>query len=164
MTMLTTIERKQTFPIEKKINPIKPCEQGIIISIKPKYADKIKSEEKKVELRKSILREMRAGDIAFVYSSSPRQVIDFAFRIGSIDHQSIERTKKKHMKNACIEETEFNAYYANSDIGITISVEEVYLFKKPLAIHELQELGFQPPQNMIYARGLLLERFLDLIQ
>ena len=149
---------------DKLATLIQNCQQGIIISIKPKYAEKIKSEEKKVELRKSILRDMTSGDLVFVYSSSPRQVIDFAFKIGNIHRQSVEVTKKKYLKNACIEEKDFNSYYANSDMSIVISVEEVFLFKKPISFIELQELGFQPPQNMIYARGALLERFLNLIK
>ena len=58
---------------------------NVILSIKPKYCEKIINGKKKVEFRRKIFKNENKIDLVFMYSTSPVKKIVGFFKIESIN-------------------------------------------------------------------------------
>ena len=125
----------------------------VLLSIKPKYADKIIEGEKKFEFRKTRLCKERIDDI-YIYSSSPVKKI-----IGKITINKILEGHPKKIWELChkysgLTEEEFFSYFAGKEIAFALVIEEVEQFNEPIDPYAKFD-GFMPPQSYRYWNKIL---------
>lgn len=130
--------------------------KNIIMSIKPVYANKIFSEEKKYEFRKSIPKNK--FEKVFVYSSSPKKKVIGCFSIGKI-HEFInieDLINTLNNEEFGIEIDSLRKYFENSEKMFAISIENVVKYEKEL---DLVDFGINTaPQNYCYIKEEFNER------
>ncbi|MCD4652177.1 MAG: hypothetical protein K8S56_10405 [Candidatus Cloacimonetes bacterium] len=118
----------------------------VLLSIKPKYAQRILSGEKKYEFRKRIFTKNVKSVV--IYSSTPEQLVIGEFTIGGIIHDSIETLWLETQRDAGISYEEFEKYFSGKDKGYAIIVSK---FKKYSHPHSLSKLNVDTaPQSYRY--------------
>jgi predicted transcriptional regulator len=122
----------------------------VLMSIKPKYADKIFSGEKKWEYRKKIWRRdgITFGTKFLVYASAPTSKVIGRFTVGTLLCDSPH--KLWAFTNACsgISEDAFFDYFINTERGYAIGISATALYDTP---KPLSDYGIKrPPQNFMY--------------
>jgi len=128
-------------------------EIALVISIQPKFANKIFSGEKTVELRKTKPKKIHKGSLALVYVSSPTKALVGVFEIESVLERPVKDLWDIVRGDAGISKREFNDYYKNTKIGIGIFFKKPRELLKPIGLAELREKAamFVPPQSFRYA-------------
>lgn len=122
---------------------------NVLLSIKPKYVDKIVSGNKKYEFRKSIFRCSEDIDVVYIYSTSPVKKIVGMFTIENIIKDRPNNLWNKLKKYSGVEEEDFFNYFKNHNIGFAIEIENMELFEKPF--DPFQEIpSFKAPQSYYY--------------
>lgn len=126
----------------------------LLLSIRPRYAEKIFSGEKTVELRRTKPR-IEAGDLVLVYTSSPRCALTGAFVVANVMTGTPEVIWRKCGSKAEIEREAFNAYYEGAKSAFAIGIERAWTFDRPVTLRELRRRmkGFHPPQSYRYLPG-----------
>lgn len=120
----------------------------VLLSIKPEFANKIFSGEKKYEYRKSIF--VREGiHTVVVYSTMPVGRIIGEFEIEKILRDNPEAVWKETKEFAGIKEQFFNEYFHGRETAFAIKVKKATLYDTPISPKETLE-NFYPPQSFMY--------------
>ncbi len=132
----------------------------LLISVRPKYAEKIFSGHKKVELRRVQPKHLTSGAIVLLYVSSPVKSLAGAFRVSRIVKEPVKKLWKSVQAIAGITKDEFFTYYNGIPYGVGIFFNEYILFQNPIGLDELKIKidKFYPPQGFRYARINKLEQ------
>ncbi len=120
----------------------------VLLSIKPKFADKIIVGEKKFEFRKTRLSKDKVDDI-YIYSSSPVKKIIGKVTISKILEGHPKKIWKICHKFAGLTEEEFFSYYDGKEIAYALAIENVEHFNEPIDPY-IEFEGFVPPQSYCY--------------
>ncbi len=120
----------------------------VLMSVKPRYADKILAGSKKYEFRKVIFRDPAIDEIV-IYSSSPVKKIVGTFTIQSVvEHHPLALWE--HCKeSAGIGEEDFFSYFEGRKRGYAIEIGEINHFDKPVD-PKVCDPEFVPPQSFQY--------------
>ena len=121
----------------------------VLLSIKPEFADKIFSGEKKYEYRKSIFKHPDVKRI-IVYSSSPQQRIIGEFYIEEILQGDIEMIWDKTHLYSGISKEYFMSYFANRNKGYAIKIGKTKKYRKMKLLSDLNLTT--APQSFIYIK------------
>jgi len=121
---------------------------NVLLSVKPKYAEKILAGEKKYEFRRSIFRRNNINKV-YIYSSSPVSKIIAAFGIEKILKDSPEIIWTLCQKSAGISKKDFFIYFKNSEAAYAIKIENVEVFENPIDPF-CEFKNFKPPQSFYY--------------
>lgn len=121
---------------------------NVLLSIKPKYVEKIVNGEKRYEFRKRIFRNKNVIK-AFIYSTSPTKKIVGEFDIGNIIEDSPIRLWTELQEVSGINEKEFFDYFKDINKGFAIGIEKLNIFDEPIEPNELIS-DFSPPQSFCY--------------
>src|SRR5690349_13513634 len=97
----------------------------LLLSIRPKYAEKIFDETKKVELRRVRPRLLKEGDLVLVYVSSPQKAVLGSFNVERIIEKPITELWEQVEKKAGISPEEFYSYYQGASVGIGIFFKDI---------------------------------------
>jgi len=138
---------------------------AIVLSIRPKYAEKIFKGIKTVELRRVRPKYITKGTLALVYVSSPVRALVGAFKIDQVIVEPLGDLWKTVRGKACISPAEFDVYFHGASSGVGIFFSELWLLPKPIKLQALKEImGFQPPQSFRYAKAgeLVFPEFAEL--
>jgi predicted transcriptional regulator len=132
-------------PSEREDIPIK----DVLLSIKPKYVQKIKLGEKGWEFRKQIWSNSKIIDRIYLYETSPKQLITAYFRTDQVING-----KPKHIWDICedkagISKKEFFDYFTGHDEGYAIKISNFHELEDPIDPYESFR-GFNAPQNFMY--------------
>lgn len=132
---------------------------NVLLSIKPKYAEKIVKGKKKYEFRRAIFKR---DDIerVYIYSSSPVCKIIASFRIEQILEDSPEKIWKLCQKYAGISKKDFFAYFTNSDVAFAIKICDVDGFQEPINPYNINK-DFKPPQSFYYVPTNFIQNQFD---
>lgn len=123
----------------------------LFLSIKPEFANKIMSKNKRIELRKH-KPKAQIGDYVLIYSTQPRKsVIGFA-KINNIIICSPDEMWNKNSSLLGIEKKSFSKYYEGYDKSIGIELTKVCKLKVsvPLSVIKKVYPNFCPPQTYKY--------------
>ncbi|MBO8129600.1 MAG: ASCH domain-containing protein [Peptococcaceae bacterium] len=125
--------------------------KAILLSVRPKYAKKIFDGTKTVELRR-ICPRITAGDLVFVYVSSPIKALVGAFKVDRIVSAPPDELWADIGCQSGITWEEFNEYFRGVTVGFGIVIRDVWKLTKPVNLSNLKRQwpGFQPPQNYHY--------------
>jgi predicted transcriptional regulator len=119
----------------------------VLLSIKPKHAEKIFDGTKKFEFRRSIFKNESVKTV-LVYASSPVKMVIGEFKIESILRSDLKDLWKQTKKYAGIEEDYFYEYFSNKSAGFAIKIAKTKKYKKALCIKE--DFNLLPPQSFAY--------------
>ena len=118
----------------------------VLMSIKPKFVEKIFSETKTFELRKKIFKS--SINTIVIYSSSPKKKVVGEIIIDKIISSTPRLLWKSYKNNLGISEKEYFKYYKNSKVAYAIKIKKVIKYKKEL---ELKDFGMEKaPQSYQY--------------
>lgn len=139
----------------------------ILLSVRPKYADKIFKHTKTVELRRVRPKHLQKGDLVLIYVSSPIQALAGTFKVERVVEEPLKKLWQQVKKQAGVTRQEFNTYYEGVSTGVGIFFEEVQRFQEPITLQTIRQhlLLFQPPQSFRYASDseLVLPPLVNLI-
>jgi len=124
---------------------------SVILSIKPKYAMKIFSGEKKVEFRKKVWIKINKIKKVYLYVSGHIGQILGTFLIENILKENPKTLWYLYKEVGGISKEEFDSYFNNTYQGNGIYIKNPVKFKQPIDPYELDP-NFRPPQNFMYVR------------
>jgi len=120
---------------------------NVILSLNPKYFERIASGEKKIEFRKIIFN--RNVSEVWIYSTSPIKKLVGKFSPGRISYGSPVFLWSLFKDKAGLTEEEFFSYFKNSEKGYAIEIENFELFDIPIEPEKIIP-NFIPPRNFMY--------------
>ena len=120
----------------------------VLLSIKPEYANKIFSGEKKFEYRKSIFK--REIKFIVVYVTKPVGMIIGEFEIDKIISDTPKQIWNLTKEHSGIEEDKFKNYFLNKETGFAIKVKKAKLYKHSKTLKEYNPKIKVPPQSFCY--------------
>ncbi|MCK5523741.1 MAG: ASCH domain-containing protein [Thiomargarita sp.] len=128
---------------------------NILLSVRPKYANKIFEHAKTVELRRVRPKRLEPGDWVLIYVSSPVQALVGAFKVDKIVKKPLKDLWQMVQKKAGATRQEFDAYYDGVSVGVGIffKVQDVQKLDKPITLDILKKQSFHPPQGFRYCRA-----------
>jgi type I restriction enzyme S subunit len=121
---------------------------NVLLSIKPKYTELIKSGLKKYEFRRKFSRKTGGGKI-FIYSTSPVKKIIGVFDASTIYEDFPPKIWNLFGQYSGLSEDEFFRYFKNCKTAFAIEIKNLVIFDKP---HDPSKyfLEFTPPQSYRY--------------
>lgn len=132
---------------------------NVLLSVKPKYAEKIVKGTKKYEFRKSVFKNNDI-DKVYIYSSSPVSKIIGSFEIEKILKDPPEMIWKLCQKYSGISKKDFFSYFTNSNMAYAIEIGDIDRFKEPIDPYHIFE-HFKPPQSFYYVPTNYLQSLWD---
>lgn len=127
---------------------------NVLLSIKPRYVDKIQQTVKRYEFRKSIFKSKFPWRV-YIYSSSPVKKIVGYFTIDTILEDHPYNLWKTCKDFSGISKEDFFTYFENRKVGYAIKIDKINIFKVPIEPHECFD-NFTPPQSFKYLKVDLL--------
>lgn len=129
----------------------------LLISIKPKFAEKILSGEKTFEFRKRLPKE--PVDTMLIYASSPVQrIIGYAHIDGTLT-LSLSDLWEKTKNDAGITHEYFQEYFARQNKGSALILSSPVRFSHPV---KLEEIGVErAPQSFMYVCRKAFEKLIN---
>ena len=119
----------------------------ILLSIKPKYSEKIFSGEKRYEFRKQ--KPRRFVNRVFIYESSPSKVIVGWFSVKRIHSGSPEEIWERCKDFSGIDKKNYISYCNGAKIIHALEINEIFKFDDPIDPCETIP-DFKPPQSFRY--------------
>jgi len=119
----------------------------VILSIKPKYVERILSGKKKYEFRKVIFKE--PVDEVIIYASSPVKKFVATFKIGAIIKDEPSSLWIKCNGDSGIAKNEFFEYFKDQNYGFAIKIEKLIKFDQPIHPKKIDS-DFIAPQSFKY--------------
>jgi predicted transcriptional regulator len=128
--------------------------RNVLLSVRPKYANKIFKRTKTVELRRVRPKRLEKGDLVLLYVTSPVKALMGAFKVDKIIEKPLKDLWRIVQKKAGITRQEFDNYYEGVSIGVGIffNVQDVQQLDNPIALDILKAQSFQPPQGFRYCQ------------
>ena len=118
---------------------------NVLLSIKPKYIEKIKKGVKLYEFRRVIFKQ-DIGEI-YVYAT-----------IDKIIQGVPQQLWKLYYKEAGISKKDFFSYYKGANKGYAIKIKRFEMFNEPIDPYKLNS-KFIPPQSYAYTNNVLPDIF-----
>ena len=119
----------------------------ILLSVRPKYAERIMAGEKTVEFRKRNIPESLG--YVLLYATAPRRRIVGYFSVASIVEDAPSNLWHMYGTSGGISRQEFLKYYSTSARGVAIMVEDVHRFITPIPPGSFNG-GSPMPQSFAY--------------
>lgn len=117
--------------------------------IKPIYTERIMSGEKKYELRKRLPNN--EIDYILIYSTTPvGKVVGYA-QVKAVYKKSVHDIWDMVSPLAGISEEDYMDYFNGKENACAIELENVWKFKKPFSVKEINE-NFTVPQSFCYVK------------
>jgi len=120
----------------------------VILSIKPEYAEKIFSGEKKFEFRRAIFKNQTVQNV-IVYASSPVQKVIGEFEIDKVLNLEKGLLWEETKAASGIDKKYYDAYFHDKDKGYAIKVKKVTKYDTPLELKRDYNIKV-PPQSFMY--------------
>jgi len=119
----------------------------VLLSIKPEYAEKILSGEKKYEFRRAIFKKNTIKKVV-IYASSPVQKVIGEFDIDYILSLELEELWSKTNEHSGIDKPFYDQYFNGKDIGYAIKVKKARRYRKS---YDLEDIDiYHAPQSYRY--------------
>lgn len=131
----------------------------VLMSIKPVYAELIKSGEKTVELRR-VLPKIKDGDVIVVYETAPIQRITMTCTVKGILSCEPCELWRDAGHQACVDYESFEEYFQGKDLANGLQLDNIKTLSKPLKLSEV--IGTRrAPQSYCYLRDKEVEQLLQ---
>lgn len=119
-----------------------------LFAVKPEFADALINGRKEFELRRT-RPSLRAGDVVYVYSTSPVKAVIGSFLCGEIVEGSPTGIWSEIGQGTELTRRRFRDYFRQAGRAYAIEVTSPRKFAQPLTLSDLREAlpGFHPPQS-----------------
>ncbi|MCK4251405.1 hypothetical protein KAX97_08145 [candidate division WOR-3 bacterium] len=131
-----------------------------LLSIKPRFVEKILSGEKQIEFRK--IRMNTAVSHIIMYATYPRQEIMGFFEVAGFDEGNPAELWQRYSKVGGIEEFDYWTYYNSNRKGFAIRIGRVFTLKTPHQLRDLMDFA-SVPQSFCYVERKIIDRLFKLI-
>lgn len=121
--------------------------QVALISVRPEYANKLLSGEKRVELRKT--RFSRDLTHLLIYATAPLSAVLGWVRVEGIDRAAPSRLWEQHKAHAGISRRAFRDYFHGHSLATAIRVGSPQRLSEPRRLSQIHP-RLQAPQNFCY--------------
>lgn len=121
----------------------------VLLSIKPKYVERIFKGNKKYEYRKRIFKDLEV-DTIIVYSTSPIKKVVGQFKINNIIEENPIYIWEHTKEYSGINKEEYDKYFEGRDKGFAIGIKETEIYDKPMDLSEFNLNLKHPPQSFMY--------------
>ena len=124
-----------------------------LISIKPKYVDRILSGQKIVEIRSRKVNLTNNAKL-WIYTTLPKASIQTIAYVKHVDIDSPELIWEKHRESIGISENSFKQYVNGSNKISAIVTKGIQRLPIEISLEEIRDIvpGFQPPQFLKFMR------------
>ncbi len=119
----------------------------VLLSIKPEYAEKILSGEKKYEFRRTLFKNSSISKV-IIYASSPIKKVIGEFDIDKLLTLDIDDLWIKTQKHSGIEKDFYYEYFEGKDIAHAIKVKSTKRYRKAKELSSFNIV--RPPQSFMY--------------
>lgn len=128
---------------------------SILLSVRPRYANKILRGEKTVELRR-VRPKVAPGDVIVMYVSSPQREVQALLTVQRVFETDTETLWDEVGREAGVTESEYRKYFEGSTTGVGIELCVAKALREPVTLDDLRLMspGFRPPQSYRYVAGL----------
>jgi type I restriction enzyme S subunit len=133
-----------------------------LLAIKPEFAEKILSGEKRYEFRRTSFRSARDIDFVYLYSSAPVMKIVGGFESGRTIEADPDQLWELYSDKAGIDRERFMEYFEDAETGYAIQVDDSYRFEEPIDPDDIFE-DFTAPMSFLYLndeRSSALQQYL----
>lgn len=120
----------------------------VLLSIKPEYADRIFSGEKKFEFRKAVFKNSDVTTVV-IYATMPVGKVVGEFEIDAIIKERPSKLWQITSEFSGITKAFFESYFHGRDAGYAIRVKKATRYKEPQDLRTLLPAGV-PPQSFCY--------------
>jgi len=120
---------------------------NVLLSIKPKYVEKIIAGTKKYEFRRSIFKKYVEN--IYIYESAPHQRIIGFFPFQGFIFDTTDNLWDKCNISGGVSKEEFYAYFQEKKFGYAIIINSLKTLDVPINPFETIP-NFTPPQSFIY--------------
>lgn len=121
----------------------------ILLSIHPKFVEKILTGEKRFEFRKTL--PTKDVESVVIYATKPIGKVVAEFKIKFIHSKAPEQLWLETQNYAGINEGFFFQYFKNREIAHAFEVGELMVFEQPKELKEFVSSGI-PPQSFCYIK------------
>ncbi|GIM29838.1 hypothetical protein CPJCM30710_25040 [Clostridium polyendosporum] len=121
----------------------------VLLSIKPQYAQKIFTGEKRYEYRRNLFKREDIDTIV-VYVTKPVGKVIGEFEIDSILKGAPNLIWEETKLYAGIDENAYLEYFSERETGFAIAIKKTKVYKEPLELVELNPKIKCPPQSFMY--------------
>ncbi len=127
--------------------------EALLLSVKPRYAERIVEGTKTVELRR-VRPRVAPDQRVLIYSSSPRMELVATGFVVRVEAAAPSRMWSRVKDVAGITRSEYRRYFDGAGHAVAIWLRDVQPLETPVALHELRQRwpGFRPPQSYCYVR------------
>ncbi len=122
---------------------------NVLLSIKPKYVEKILDGEKRYEFRKTSFKNPEEVEKIYIYSTSPEKKIVGYFVLDEIIEDEPENLWERCKTHSGVEKEEFFEYYRGKEKGVAMKINRIEDFKEPIDPYENLS-DFVAPQSFYY--------------
>jgi len=119
------------------------------LSIKPEYAERIFSGQKKYEFRRAIFKNRNVTHVV-VYASAPIRKVIGEFQVINIIHDDVRALWDETGSAAGIPMSKFFDYFFNRDEGYAIEIGKAQKYEHSFSLEEVY--GLTPPQSFVYLK------------
>jgi len=139
-----------------------PASRGVVLSIHPKYSEKILEEQKTVELRRRFPVPEPTAITLYIYSTSPVQAMVGVARIKEVQELPVQQIWTEFQENALINHKDFTKYFRGLKSGFVLILYDIKPFPRQIPLRRLrEEFGFEPPQSFLYIKNDLRKALQD---
>ena len=129
-----------------------------LMSIHPRFVDRILEGTKRVEFRKTPFR-LPVSHVV-IYSTGPVRKVVGLFEVDSVEVDEPHKFWKKYERVSGVEKKEFDDYYDGRTQGAAIRIGKVFRLDTPLALDRAAGLS-RPPQSFRYLKPRIIQRLLE---
>lgn len=119
----------------------------VLLSIKPEYAEKILSGEKKYEFRRAIFKNQSVKKVV-IYASSPIQKVIGEFDIECVITLDLNELWESTKSHSGIDKEYYDSYFHGKEVGHAIKVKKTKRYRKHQNLNDF-DIKF-PPQSFCY--------------
>ncbi|QDT65631.1 hypothetical protein [Calycomorphotria hydatis] len=123
----------------------------LLLSIKPKYVNKMRAGEKVVELRKQKPRSEPLDWMA-IYECSPTMAIVAIAQVSEVAVGNPKRLWRELSSMVGVNKVEFDTYFSGAAKAVGIRISKLMELSDPISLDDFRERwpGFHPPQGFVY--------------
>jgi predicted transcriptional regulator len=136
-------------------------ERAVLLSLRPRFAQAILSEEKTIELRRTRVNT-QPGSLVILYSSSPARAV-----VGTATLSRVEVGTPyqlwEHVRVLCgLSRDEYDSYFHGAKLACGLHLHNIKAFSAPIPLAELRlRVGVEPPQSFRYLTAFQAKRLMQ---
>src|SRR5690349_10384259 len=130
----------------------------VLISIRPKHADKIFNGSKTVELRRR-KPKIATGARIWIYATRPTAALRGCATLDRVETAAPSVIWEKFRRHVSVSKDDFDKYFSGQSIAHALILSEVQELENPILLTSMKKIvrGFHPPQFFCHLNGAVAD-------